>query len=241
MIPDLTQRAANLNEDMDALDGDLEKLHRTYRYFPAINAIVSGWWWIYRQHIRPRLSTTTTTTLLDVGCGGGDITRNMVKWADAEGLRLDTTGVDTDPRAIDYALSLPPLAGARYANVSSHDLVQQGHKYDIVISNHMLHHLQDAEVTPLLNDLRDLATSEVILSDVGRTRLSYALFGLCVAPFFPNSFCPEDGLTSIRRAFSPEELTALLPAGWTRQPQFFHRHLVRFSHNQEEAHARIRS
>lgn len=232
MIPDLTYRAAHLHEDMDALDGDLATLHRTYRFFPAINAIVSGWWWIYWSRIRPQLSKTVTTTLLDVGCGGGDITRNMVMWADREGLRLDTTGIDTDPRAIDYAHSMPPLAGARYENVSSHELVRQGRKYDLVISNHMLHHLQDEEVVPLLDDLRDLAKREVILSDVGRTALSYFLFSSMIAPFFPRSFCPEDGLTSIRRAFTPEELKAILPAGWTYTPQFFHRHLVRYRHQQ---------
>ena len=228
---DLSARAAELHEDMDALDGDLHALHNTYAHFPTINAILSGWWWNYRHHIRPHLSASKTTTLLDVGCGGGDITRNLVKWANRDGLRLDTTGIDTDPRAIDYALNLPPLAGARYRNVSSHQLVKDGEQYDLVISNHMLHHLSDEEVPAMLDDFRRLSRHAVVVSDLRRSRLSYMVFKHCVAPFFPkNAFIRQDGLTSIRKAFTGKELCALLPAGWLCESQFSYRYLVRYVH-----------
>lgn len=228
MLPDLSRRA-HAHEDMDALDGDLTKLHRTYAYFPVINAAVSGWGPLYRRLIRPHLSPTRVTTLLDIGCGGGDVAANLIRWADADGLRLAVTGIDTDARAIAYARSLPPYAGLRFENVSSHELVARGQTYDLVISNHLLHHLTDEEIQALLEDCRRLARREVILSDVSRRRASYLLFAVFTAPFFPNSFIRKDGLTSLRRAFTARELRERLPEGWTYQPQFFQRHLLRYA------------
>lgn len=228
LLPDLSRRAEHVHEDMDALDGDLTKLHRTYAYFPIINAAVSGWRLLYLRYIRPHLSPTRMTTLLDIGCGGGDVAANLIRWADADGLRLSVTGIDTDPRAIEYASSLPPYAGLRFYNVSSHELVEQGQTFDLVISNHMLHHLTDAEIPALLDDCRRLARREVILSDVSRRRASYLLFAALTAPFFPNSFIRKDGLTSLRRAFTADELRERLPEGWLYQPQFFQRHLLRY-------------
>lgn len=227
-LPDLRERATDEHEQMDAPDGDLHKLHRTYEYFPIVNAVVSGWRGLYRRYLRPHLSPTRVTTLLDIGCGGGDVTRNLLRWADADGLRLEATGIDTDPRAIDYANSLPPYAGLRFYNVSSHALVARGQQFDLVISNHMLHHLTDGEIVALLDDCQRLARREVLLSDVGRGRASYVLFALFTAPFFRDSFIRPDGLTSLRRAFRAHELRERLPEGWQYQPQVFQRHLVRY-------------
>lgn len=228
LLPDLNRRDEHAHEQIDALDGDLETLYRTYAYLPVVNALVSGWRGLYVQFVRPHLSPVRVTTLLDIGCGGGDVTRNLMRWADADGLRLEATGIDTDPRAIDYANSLPPYAGLRFYHVSSRTLVEQGQRFDLVVSNHMLHHLTDDEIPPLLDDCRRLARREVLLSDLDRSRFSYVLFAVCTWPFFRNSSIKQDGLISLRRAFTAEELRERLPCGWSYQPQSRYRHLVRY-------------
>lgn len=232
MIPDLRYRAKSIHEGIDDPKGDVAKMYRTYDDLAQINVLVSGWRRIYTEIIRPHLNPNTATTLLDVGCGGGDITRTLVTWANRDGLRLDTTGIDIDTRAIEYALSLPPLAGTRFYHVGHQELVRTGHQFDLVISNHMLHHLSDLELCYLFDDLRQLARREVILSDLGRSKISYFVFKYVIAPFFRrNTFIRKDGLISIQRAFTGPELRSLLPEGWTYQSQWYDRHIVRYIPN----------
>lgn len=229
MFPDLTHRAAEAHEGIDDPQGDLEKMFRTYDDLTRINVLISGWRRLYVQLVRPYLQRSAATTLLDVGCGGGDITRALVTWANQDGLRLDTTGIDTDARAIEYAQRQKPLAGTRYFHVCSRDLVEAGQQFDLVISNHVLHHFTDRELGGFFSDLEQLVRYEVIVSDLARSRLSYFLFGRVISPFFrEDTFIRKDGLTSIERAFTARELRAVLPEGWTYQSQWFDRHVVRY-------------
>ncbi|MGA7206153.1 MAG: methyltransferase, partial [Specibacter sp.] len=71
---------------MDKPDCDPAKLERTYAQFPLINAAVSGWRGTYVSSIRPLLSATVETRLLDIGCGGGDVARALARWAVLDGM-----------------------------------------------------------------------------------------------------------------------------------------------------------
>ena len=69
----LRDRDVHAVEEMDRPGCDPARLNRTYAQFSVVNRAVAGWRGIYRTHIRPVLSATTVTTLLDIGCGGGDV------------------------------------------------------------------------------------------------------------------------------------------------------------------------
>ena len=99
----LSTRRSDLVEWMDRPDCDPVKLHNTYRFFPVINRLISRWDAVYRHYIRPQLIRGQRLTLLDVGSGGGDITRNIHAWAARDGFLLDVTGIDPDGRALEYA------------------------------------------------------------------------------------------------------------------------------------------
>lgn len=215
LIPSLRSRAVDATELMDAPDCDPELLRRTYAQFPYVNAAVSGWRTMYRRSIRPRLSTTRPSSLLDVGCGGGDLVRSLARWAACDGLRLEVTGIDPDARALDFALSLPPMRDVQFRPVLSSELVAAGECFTFVISNHVLHHLSAVELGGLLADSEQLCTAVTLHADIERARLAYVGFSLGTPPFFHRSFIRQDGLTSIRRSFTVEELRAIAPNGWS--------------------------
>ncbi|WP_196843670.1 MULTISPECIES: class I SAM-dependent methyltransferase [unclassified Cryobacterium] len=215
VLPSLRVRAHGAAEIMDSPLCDPAMLNRTYQDFRVVNAVVSGWWRIYRRSIRPALSTTTEATLLDVGSGGGDVSRALARWAVRDGLRLRVTGIDPDARAHLFATSQSRIAGLSFRRALSSDLVAEGARFDFVVSNHVLHHLSVAELKGLLVDSEDLARRRVLHADLERSNIAYLGFAAATWPFFRHSYIRPDGLTSIRRSYTPVELRAAVPAGWT--------------------------
>lgn len=198
------------------MDGDCDPdmLTRTYANFRIVNAVVSGWGAVYRRQIRPALSTTRLTTLLDIGSGGGDVSRALARWAARDGLRLSVLGIDPDPRAHAFCLAGPAQKGLSFRRAFSSELVAEGQRFDFVVSNHMLHHLGPAELGALLADSERLCRRRVLHADIERSRFAYLGFYLGSRPFFGGSYIRPDGLTSIRRSFTAGELRAAAPPGW---------------------------
>ncbi|MFO7689569.1 MAG: class I SAM-dependent methyltransferase [Cryobacterium sp.] len=232
----LRDRAVDAVEIMDDADCDPVMLARTYADFRVVNAVVSGWHGIYRRRIRPALSTTRLTTLLDVGCGGGDLSRALVRWAAADGLRLEVTAIDPDARAHAWAASRPAVRGLSFRAALSSELVAEGARFDFVVSNHVLHHLDADQLRGLLADSEALVgagpneegAGTALHADIARSRLAYLGFGAATWPFFRSSFIRADGLTSIRRSFTPAELRRDLPVGWQVLPEHPSRYVLRW-------------
>ena len=201
----LAQRDLDAIEEMDRPDCDPGKLERTYAQFGVVNAVVSGWRRTYTSLLRPAFSPDRTNTLLDIGSGGGDVPRVLACWARLDGFPLDVTAIDPDERAHAFATSRPPLPGLSFRRALSSELVAEGAVFDAVVSNHVLHHLDRGEFTGLLDDSGRLARSVAVHSDIARHPLAYALFSAGTLPL-PGSYIRQDGLTSIRRSYTPDEL-----------------------------------
>ncbi|GAA1431552.1 class I SAM-dependent methyltransferase [Microlunatus lacustris] len=216
---DLRHRDTAVLELMDDPACDEQALRRTYARFALVNRLVSGWRGTYRELLRPRLSTGRTTTLLDVGFGGGDLARALARWARADGLRLAVTGIDPDPRALAFVRERPATPGVTYRAADTTALVAAGEQFDLVTSNHLLHHLDAAALGRVLPECSRLARELVVHSDLRRSRTAYLGWALAARPAARDSFLHTDGLRSIRRSFTPAELAAVVPAGWRVEPQ----------------------
>lgn len=211
---DLEHRATELTELMDDPDCDIDQLRRTYSQFRYVNAVVAGWRRVYRQRIRPLLSVDRVTTLLDVGCGGADVPRALVRWAARDRLRLQVTAIDPDERALGYATSLPALTGLTLRQAPTAELVAERQQFDVVVSNHLLHHLTVPDLRRLVADSELLARRLVVHNDIARSRLAYSAYALGSRPFGRRSFVAVDGLRSIRRSYRGEELAAMVQPPW---------------------------
>ncbi len=212
---DLAERDRDLRELMDDPSCDPAALRRTYGQFGLVNRLVAGWRRRYRRDVRPLLSADRTTTLLDVGCGAGDVSRALARWAARDGLDLAITAIDPDPRAYAYAVERGGAASeVTFRCCSSADLVAEGRRFDLVVSNHVLHHLDEGELAVLLSDCTVLARRLVLHNDLTRSRLAYAVYGVLSRAAGRRSFLRTDGLRSLRRSYRPGELAELVPAGW---------------------------
>jgi 2-polyprenyl-3-methyl-5-hydroxy-6-metoxy-1,4-benzoquinol methylase len=220
-------RDVALVERMDEATCDRETLFRTYAAFPRVNRVVSGWRRTYLTEIRPRF-TGPVHSLADIGSGGGDVARMLLGWARRDGVRLEVTASDPDRRAFDYVQTLPPVDGFSYRPCTSTELADEGHRFDFVVSNHVLHHLGAAELGAVLADSERLARLAVVHSDIRRSAGAYLLFSAFTAARFRDSFIREDGLVSIRRSYRVGELAAIAPLGWSVRAQAPYRVLLLF-------------
>lgn len=214
--PGLARRRSDLDEWMDRPDCDPVRLANTYRQFPRVNRWIARWPALYRRHLRPLLDPRTPTRLLDVGCGGGDVPRALARQAARDGLLLEVTAIDPDPRGPAFARGDgTPVGGVSFRQSSTTDLVREGARFDVVICNHVLHHLEPGSVPAFLGELTALATRRVLVSDIERSGVGYLLFSLGTPLLFRNSYIRTDGLVSIRRSFTAAELQAVVPPRWT--------------------------
>ena len=199
---------------MDLPGCDPVRLDRTYAQFALVNRAVSGWRGVYLSQLRPRLRTGAAATLLDIGCGGGDVPVMLSRWAARDGLRLEITAIDPDPRASRFAAERYPDAGVTFRQSTAAQLAHEGCSFDLVVSNHVLHHLAGDELPAFLAESAGLCQGRVIHNDLRRSPAAYALFFAGSWPF-TGSYIRPDGLTSIRRSYTAAELQAAAPPGWT--------------------------
>jgi 2-polyprenyl-3-methyl-5-hydroxy-6-metoxy-1,4-benzoquinol methylase len=209
----LRTRAADAVEEMDLPGCDPARLDRTYAQFALVNRAVSGWRGIYRTLIRPGLSPGSTTSLLDIGCGGGDVPVRLARWAARDGLRLEVTAIDPDPRASRFARERNSAPGVTFRQAWASELVGEGRSYDLVISNHVLHHLETGGLPAFLAESAALCRGLAVHNDLRRSAAAYALF-YAGSRVLTGSYIRQDGLTSIRRSYTTRELQAIAPPGW---------------------------
>lgn len=227
----LYNRQPDLVEQMDKEDCDPVKLKNTYIQFSLINGMLSNWKRIYRKRIRPEFENDPNRkySLLDIGFGGGDIPLSIARWANQDGFKLEITAIETDQRAFEYAQNLCDNSSfVTFLNCSSSDLIKQEKHFDIVVSNHVLHHLDKSSTFNILDETKHLATSLVIFNDIERSDIGYFLFNVFSRLLFRNSFITEDGLTSIKRCYTKRELAEIAPYGWKVERSFPFRLLLSY-------------
>ncbi len=212
---DLRRRDTELRELMDDPDCDPAALAQTLRRFDTVNRVVSGWGTVWRRHLRPALARLDRPArVLDIGSGGGDVTSRLARAAERDGLRVEWVGIDPDPRALAVA-NERTRAGLEFRSTDSAALRASGERFDAVISNHVLHHLGDAELRSFLDDSLALSDGIVLHADIERGRVAYGLYAAGIVPLQRGTFLRTDGLRSIRRSYRAPELRAELASHGT--------------------------
>jgi SAM-dependent methyltransferase len=148
--------------------------------------------------VRPLLEGAPEPSLLDVGCGSGDV---PVWIASQLGRPVSVVGIDIKPLHLQAA---PPALRGVVADV--HALPFADSRFDVVTASLFLHHFDGPDVARVLRELYRVARRALVVNDLRRSRVPY-LFGRATFPLlFRSRVSVEDGLLSIRRSFTPAEL-----------------------------------
>lgn len=147
-----------------------------------------------------------TYTIIDLGCGHGDILRQVAKYGRKHEYSFRLIGIDANQDAIAYATEL----SSEYPNITfkSIDIFSDQFEtlnFDIALTTLFLHHFKEEEIKILLKKLYANANIGLVINDLQRSKLAYGLFKL-LGLVITNQMIKQDGLTSILRAFKREEL-----------------------------------
>lgn len=232
----LKKRNTTIREIMDNPDCNKQKLFNTFRYFKYVNQLLSGWKVIYQKYLQPFLTRLEgKATLLDIGCGGCDIPIFLTKWAQQDGYSLEITAIDTDSRILEYLRQHNIPKNITFRNIHTSTLIKESKKFDIVISNHLMHHLTKRELSVVTQHAQQLSRHQVLMNDIRRSDAAYALFYMGTRLIPKVSFIHIDGLLSIKRSFTQDELSKILPEDWQIERPFPFRLLARYQHSNKIA------
>ena len=156
-------------------------------------------------------------TVVDIGCGGGDVTvalaRRLARMTRAGRLGpVRVLGVDISPRAMRRAGDLAARRGVEAAFVVRDVIAAGCPSCDIAVTSLFLHHLDDAPASGLLRSMAHEARHGVAVSDLIRSRLGLALAVAGTRLLSRSRVAHVDGPLSVRAARTLAEYRALCDA-----------------------------
>jgi ubiquinone/menaquinone biosynthesis C-methylase UbiE len=151
-------------------------------------------------------SAIRSLSLLDIGTGLADIPDQVRRDAARRGTTVTTIGVDEAWSLLDA--SRDRLDAAVCANALVLPFRDRG--IDIVMCSQVLHHFEDADAKRLVREMHRVARRAAVVSDLRRSRL--AAIGFWVVSLFLgfHRVTRHDGVVSVMRGFTADELRTLI-------------------------------
>ncbi|WP_033959447.1 methyltransferase domain-containing protein [Psychroserpens jangbogonensis] len=206
-----TKYRSEAEEIMDDLDYNgpilhdaLDKLAKINQWLGGNIVTVNGLKKTLKNH-----SKNEAITIVDLGCGGGDILREVSLFGKKNGYQFHLIGIDANQHTVDYANTLSEA----YDNIEfkAIDIFSEEFKslnYDLVLTTLFLHHFKNDELVSFLKPVLEKSKLGIVVNDLHRHKLAYYLFKL-LCTTITNKTIIEDGLTSVLRGFKRKELKSI--------------------------------
>ncbi|MBU8882408.1 methyltransferase domain-containing protein [Kaistella sp. DKR-2] len=208
MALDTTYRT-DLEESMDdfSLDNDdlttaLDDIAKINRFLGGNAVTLNG-----VKYLLKELPESSEITIMDFGCGSGDMLRMLSKYGAANNLKFNLIGIDANEATIRHAEN----CSADYndiiylaEDIFKYDFSQ--YKIDIAVMTLTLHHFKDEDILKILGTVNNLVTKGTVVNDLQRSKVAYRLFQLIIFIFRLDKMTADDGLISILRGFKKADL-----------------------------------
>jgi 2-polyprenyl-3-methyl-5-hydroxy-6-metoxy-1,4-benzoquinol methylase len=206
-----TQHRTDDPEIMDDFDLEGDALKVALDKIAQINQLLGGNQLTLKgvEKLLKKVPNSTPITIVDVGCGNGDMLRKLSDFGLRHKLNLELIGIDANNYTVNYAIDL----SEKYPNIKyrCEDIFSKSFeelKCDIMLCTLTLHHFKKNDIIKLLTVFSKNSKIGFVVNDLHRNALAYYLFQVVCFVFRMNKMSREDGLTSILRGFKKEELIA---------------------------------
>jgi ubiquinone/menaquinone biosynthesis C-methylase UbiE len=214
MIPALQARDRG-HEYLDEPTLEADELRRNLREMAMLNRLPGGVS-ASRGAIEWLLDGTDPAVVLDVGTGGGDLPAALERQRGAR--RLQQLACDIRPEVLAYATRrLSRVAHVNLLLADARHLPLADESVDVAHASLVMHHLDPEDAVRALAEMRRVARRGVVVNDLRRGRLAFAVSAITVLGLARARYTRHDGVLSARRAYTLAELDDLATAAGLRR------------------------
>lgn len=186
-----------------------ELMARTYREINFINRYLLGDYFILRDVARmARASGRKALTVMDLGCGNGDLLRKIQDDLGRKGFAITAVGFDP---YLNTTGGTADEAQALYL-YDDWNRLTAAHSVDITVTSLTLHHLYGDELAEALHRLQATPRIGFVISDLVRSKVAYYIIKTLTALFSRSILVKNDACLSVWRGFSRADMEGMVPA-----------------------------
>ena len=151
-----------------------------------------------------------TITILDIGCGDGEILRKCADLSKKLGFQFELIGLDANPHILNTAREKSKShTNIKYQTVDIFSKDATIPEHDIALCTLFIHHFPNDSIVQLLRKLANKSKAGIVINDLERSKVAFWLFKLFSFVFLKTKIAKHDGLVSIARSFRRKELQQL--------------------------------
>lgn len=149
-------------------------------------------------------------TIVDVGCGDGEMLRNIAEFGKKYHYNFNLVGIDGN----EHIIKIAEAKSTAYSNISFQvkDIFSEDPifaEYEIALCTLFLHHFKNEAIIAILKKLTEQAKVGVVVNDLHRSRAAFWLFKGFSSIFIKSKIAKHDGLVSVARGFKRADLKTL--------------------------------
>jgi 2-polyprenyl-3-methyl-5-hydroxy-6-metoxy-1,4-benzoquinol methylase len=211
-MPDFSKRSKEI-EIMDDLNCAGEVVDQTLRELETINKFLGGNYVTINgiEHLLKNKTTSSSFTVGDLGCGGGDILKLISKWSVKKKIPVKLIGVDANPHIIDFAkrnaMIFPSL---QFDAVDIFSEAFKSKQFDILIGTLFFHHFTEDQLVNFFKHAKNQVRIGLVINDIHRHWFAYYSIKLLTQLFSKSTMVKFDAPLSVMRAFRKKELINIL-------------------------------
>lgn len=198
--PELMDRPQPVSEELEADLLNLVSLNRHFGSHRLVRRFLSLW-----------LKRGQSYRILDLATGAGDIPYAIAAWAASADLPVRLTVADLSPQILAEARrTLARVPGVTFTICDARSVPFPDDSFDVVLCSLSLHHFAPGEAVQVLREMDRLSRTGFILNDIRRGLAGYVAAWAASRVATRNPLTRHDMPLSVLRAYTPDELRALL-------------------------------
>ena len=191
----------------ELMDGDnisFDAMAQTLKELNIINTRLGGHA-ITLKGVKELRNGTSSLTICEIGCGGGDNLSAIYKYCTKKNIPVNFIGIDMNIECIAFAKQQYPNLPCQWICSDYEKVNFGGNKPGIIFSSLFCHHFTDEQLTRMLQWLQQNSCQGFFINDLQRHSLAYYLIKY-ITKFFSKSYLVKnDACLSVARSFRKKD------------------------------------
>lgn len=201
---------SNKKELLDAEHIPEKDLFQNLKELDVINALLGGYSMTFSA-LKKVLKKGEKSTIVDIGCGGGDTLKRIFDWNKTAKYDIKLNGIDLKATCINYAKTNNCKQEINFICDDYKNMFQHIPQADIIHACLFCHHLSNDEIIELIN-FAQINRSTLIINDLERNAIAYYSIKILTRFFSKSYLVKNDAPLSVLRGFKRKEWENLIKA-----------------------------